>query len=161
MIELKKAFDLKKTREEEEFKLEIIDRCNKEKEQLKQTTIQNFNSQTTVLSSQWKIKCQNDLTVQMEELNTQCKDEKQLIRKELEKKHTDKETEQRLKIEELVKDLGLEKEKLLNTIDALNKSNKKGDKFQIRIDELLIKLEETEKKHQRAMDEMYKTQDKD
>ena len=39
-------------------------------------------------------------------------------------KHEVLENEQRLKITELIKDLKLEEEKLLNTIDALNHSNK-------------------------------------
>ena len=41
----------------EDLKVSITEQCENDKEELKQTQIQNFNSQTTVISSQWKIKC--------------------------------------------------------------------------------------------------------
>jgi hypothetical protein len=84
-----------------------------------------------------------------------------LVNQELTKKHTDKESEQRLKITELVKDLRLEEEKLLNTLDALNHSNEYGDKLQIKIDQLLIQFKETEKKHEKTLKEIEQSQDQD
>jgi len=72
----------------------------------------------------------------------------------LQKKHADIEAEQRQKITELMKDLKLEEEKLLNTIDALNHSNKQGDQLQKTIDKMLIELEETQKKHNKAIDDL-------
>lgn len=76
MLELKQKMDDQMTDEFNEYKLQIDEQCEKDKQELKETTIQNFNSQTTVISSQWKIKCQNELTTQMEDLHAKCKDEK-------------------------------------------------------------------------------------
>jgi hypothetical protein len=83
--------------------------------------------------------------------HSKCTDEKALEKEELFKKYTDKTTEQRLKINELVEDLRLEEEKLLNTIDALNHSNEQGDKMQKRIDELLAQFEKANEKHEASM----------
>jgi thymidylate kinase len=99
--------------------------------------VQNFNSQTTVISSNWKLKCQKEKSELTDELHQKCTDENKTMKQDLKEKHDNKERESQQKINELYLDLQREEEKLLQTIDALNHSNEQGDTLQKRIDEML------------------------
>jgi len=83
----------------------------------------------------------------MEELHQKCTDEIKTIKQNLKETHENKEKESQQKINELIGDVQREEEKLLQTIDALNQSNEKGDSMQKKIDEMLKKIQEKEKAH--------------
>jgi len=67
--------------------------CERDKDELERQMVQNFNSQTTVISSNWKLKCQKEKGELTDELHQKCTDENKTMKQDLKEKHDNKERE--------------------------------------------------------------------
>ena len=74
-------------------------------------------------------------------------------------RHKSKEDELKNKIQDLVKDLKREEQKLLQTVQALNRSNKDEAQLQGKINEMLSDFEAEEGKLQSSLDSLSQSQE--
>ena len=114
----------------------------------------DFNSKVTLIKNSLNRVCEREKKEREMKLNQQCLIEAKAWADDLTKKHKSRESLLQSRIEQLIKDVQREEGKLLETMKALNSSQKDDNEMQKQLEKMIIDFKREETKLKKSLKQM-------